>query len=257
MHPMMILGFVLLAAVALLPISYLALAPDIDPVQVYMGPSHGGPADGAAPNRDPQHAGLMPTATAEPVVTPATPNHDARHLQPIPFLALDQAALRAEPEPAQGLIVQPDLIAQQIVAMGAAAPSAPAPAFAATDTVLYARDSARLRAAPSTTADVMAKLAADAPLHAVARSTDGTWWQVSLAGGRFGYVHQTAVTQDRAAKAKPSAAPAPVVASARSSPQPEWQRRSQDLFRYVDKTMTWLADQAGGGTAPKVVRSER
>ena len=262
MHPIMVLGFVLLAAVALLPISYLALAPDIDAVPVYVGPSRGGPADAATPNRDPQHANLMPSPTAEPVAMLATPNHDARHRRPIPFLALKQATLRAEPEPAQASIAHPDLIphtdliAQEIAATDPAATSAPAPVFVATDTLLYAKDSARLRAAPSTTADVMSKLAADAPLRAVARSSDGAWWQVSIAGGRSGYVHQTAVTQVR--ETKPPAASAPVVtAAARPSRQPEWQRRSQDLFRYVDKTMTWLADQAGGGTAPKVVRSER
>jgi hypothetical protein len=251
MHPIMILAFILLSAVAVTPISYLALAPDVDPVQVYVGPPHGGSAAVgalAAPDRDPQHAGLVEHPTVGPV---ATPNHDPR-LSPIPFLALNQATLRAEPEPAAT-----DLIAQEIAAMDAVAPSAPTPAFIATETTLYAKDSTRLRAAPSTTADVLAKLAADAPLRAVARSTDGAWWQVSLAGGHFGYVRQDAVTQIRVAKTNPPPAPAPVAAAARPAPPSEWERRSQDVFGYVDKTMSWLADQAGGGTAPKIVRSER
>jgi hypothetical protein len=257
MHPIMVLAFILLAAVALLPISYLVLAPDIDAVQVYVGPSHGGPADGAAPNRDPQHAGVMPSPAAGPVATLATPNHDARHLHPIPFLALNKATLRAEPEPAAT-----DLIAQQIVASQQIAPQSTAPSapdFVAIDTPLYAKGSARLRAAPSTESDVQTKLTADTPLRATARSTDGVWWRVSLADGRVGYVRQDAVTQARVVKMQPPPQPAPVAAAARPStqPQPEWQRQSQDLFRYVDKTMNWLADQAGGGTAPKIVRSER
>jgi hypothetical protein len=184
----------------------------------------------------------------------------ARHLDPMPSsaptpsiaatpsIALDPVALRAEPEPA-------DLIAQKI----AASEPAPVLSFVAADTTLYAKDSARLRAAPSTAADVVTKLPADAPLRATARSTDGSWWRVSLAGGRKGYVNEAVVTEVRMAQAKPQPASTPVVAEASRpvSAQPEWKRRSQALFGYVDKSMSWLADQAGGGPAPKVVRSER
>jgi SH3-like domain-containing protein len=256
-HPIMILAFLVLAAAALAPVIYLALSPDTDPVQVYLGPSHGGPAEGPAPNNDPQQAAMTQPATiapAEPVMTVEA----ARHLKPMPSLALNQSPIRAEPEPAAS-----DLIAQQIVATQAVAPSVPMPSFVATDTPLYAKGNTRLRAAPSTTADVLTKLPADAPLRATARSTDGAWWRVSLAGGRIAYVNQAVVSQTRVVKAQPqqqattASAPVTTAASRPVEAQPEWKRQSQEFFGYVDKSMSWLADQAGGGPAPKVVRSER
>jgi len=265
-HPIMILAFLVLAAATLAPVIYLALSPDTDPVQVYLGPSHGGPAEGTTPNNDPQQAALIAPATAAPVksaepIAPAEPImtvEAARHLQPMPSLALHQAPIRAEPEPAAS-----DLIVQQIVATQAVTPSAPAPTFIATDTPLYAKGNARLRAAPSTGADVVTKLAADAPLRATARSSDGAWWRVSLAGGRIAYVNQAVVSQTRVVKAQPqqqattASAPVTTAASRPVKAQPEWKRQSQEFFGYVDKSMSWLADQAGGGPAPKVVRSER
>jgi hypothetical protein len=175
------------------------------------------------------------TAVTPEVVAEA---EDARRVDSMPFFALNPVALRAEPEPA--------------------APSAPA--FVATETMLYAKDRARLRAAASTAADVLAKFAAGAPLRATARSPDGAWWRVSLADGRIGYIHRTAVSQSRAAQTKPPAAPAPVVAVVPpppAPPQPERQRRSQSLLGYVDQTMDWLADRAGRGSAPKAVHTER
>jgi hypothetical protein len=146
---------------------------------------------------------------------------------------LNPETLRAEPE--------------------AAAPSAPA--CVDVDTLLYARDTARLRAAPSTAADVLTKLAAHAPLRAVARSTDRVWWRVSLADGRIGYVHRSAVTQYRMVRTKPADGPAPVVALA--PPQPGSARDSQDLLGYVDETVNWLADTASRGSAPTAIRTER
>jgi hypothetical protein len=151
----------------------------------------------------------------------------------MPSLALNPEGLRAEPEPA--------------------APSAPD--FVDTDTTLYARDSARLRAAPSTAGDVLTKLAADTQLRAVARSTDRAWWRVSLTDGRIGYVHRTAVTQYRVVKVKPPAAPAPVAAV--SSPQPVSAGHRQGLLGYVDETMNWLTETAGRGSAPTIARTER
>ncbi len=121
----------------------------------------------ATPNHDPHHVSLMPTAAPVPAESAAwTP-----------------VILRAEPE--------------------VAAP--PAPTFVTADNMLYARANARLRAAPSTAAGVLAKLAANAPLRAIARSTDGAWWQVSLAGKRTAYVHRDAVTKYRVATMKPPA----------------------------------------------------
>ena len=266
MHPIMVLAFVLLAAVALAPISYLASTPEVLPVNagtvdaesVDAGPVHWGAV--ATPNHDPYHARPVQPQTAESVATPnqdalpvrpmpsfamnpaepvATPNHDAHRLRPMPSFALNPSfalppgSLRAEPE--------------------AAAP--PTPVFVGTDTVLYARDSARLRAAPSTAGDVVAKLAADTPLRAVARSTDRAWWRVSLIDGRTGYVHRTAVTQYRMVKTAPLAEPAPIAVV--SSPQPVSTGRRQGLLGYVDETMNWLADTASRGSAPTVARTER
>lgn len=233
MHPMMILACVLFSAVALAPVSYLLLAPDVLPVGVESVDA--APANGttvATPNRDPHDLGLAPPPTAAAAAV-ATPNHDANRMQATPSFALNPGGLRAEPE--------------------AAALSAPA--FVGTDTMLYAKDSARLRAAPSTAADLLTTLAADTPLRATARSSDGAWWRVSLAAGRTGYIHQTAVTQHRVAKAKPPVAPAPAVAVA--SPPPVSARRSQGLLGYVDETMNWLADTAGRGSAPTIARTER
>jgi uncharacterized protein YgiM (DUF1202 family) len=177
----------------------------------------------------PEAVGPMQQPTAETV---ATPNHDPHHRRPVASAALNPATVRAEPEPA--------------------APSAPA--FVTADTVLYAKDSARLRAAPGTSADILTKLAADAPLRATARSTDRAWWRVSLADGRTGYVHRTAVTRHRVVKTK-LPEPVPVVAAAPAQPVPA--RNSQGLLSYVDDTMSWLADAAGRGSPPTAIRTER
>jgi hypothetical protein len=241
MHPIMVLAFILLAAVALAPISYLASAPDALPVDtgpVDAVPADAGPADAgprhrgavATPNHDPHRVRLMQPATAAPV---ATPNHDAHRAHPVSSFALNPVALRAGPEPA----------------------APPTPGFADADTTLYAKDRARLRAAPSTAAEILATLAADTPLRAVARSTDGAWWRVALADGGIGYIHRIAVTQHRVAKTTTTAAPAPIVAVAPA--QPVSARHRQGLLGYVDKTMNWLADVAGQGSAPTFGRTER
>jgi hypothetical protein len=122
--------------------------------------------------------------------------------------------------------------------------------------MLYAKDSARLRAAPSTDADILTKLAADAPLHAIARSTNGDWWRVSLAGGDVGYVHRVAVTEYRATKTDPALeARAPVVTA--EAPQPAPARHGQTFLNYVDQTVNWFNETAAHGTPPKLIRPER
>jgi hypothetical protein len=230
MHPIMVLAFILLAAVAVAPVTYVASAPEalpLDDFTVAAGPVQGGEL--AIPKQDPDRVSLMQPPTAETVTI-----HDARWDGPPPsFAQLNPETLRAEPEPA--------------------APSAPT--FVDVDTQLYARDTARLRAAPSTAADVLTKLAADAPLRAVARSTDRAWWRVSLADGRIGYVHRSAVTQYRVVQTNPADGPASVVAVA--PPQPRSARDSQDLLGYVDETVNWLADTASRGSAPTAIRTER
>jgi hypothetical protein len=262
MHPMMLLGFVLLAAVALAPVTYLATRPHVSLVEV--GPVKAEPAHGGAvatPNHDPNPVGPMPSPTAEPV---ATPNHDPSDARPTPSFAMNPVTLQAEPEPTApptAVSTAPPTAASAAppTAASAAPPTAPSTAaFVGADTMLYAKDNARLRAAPNTAADVLAKLAADAPLRAVARSTDGAWWQVSLAGGRVGYVHRAAVTQTRVVTTKPSAAPTPVAAFA--SPQPVSARRSLGfgvrLPGSVDEAVDWFVDAANRGSAKTVIRTE-
>lgn len=267
----------LLAAVALIYGANLLFAPDLRPVQT--AAAQGGAV--ATPNHDPHRLGASPNATTE---TAATEDVTPPHVRPTPSFALSMMTLRAEPEPAS-------LPTPSTPAVSAAVPSAPAlpssaadltptdpapalpaaaPAFSATNAMVYAKGGARLRASPSATAFVLTRLPADLPLRAVARSTDGAWWQVALAGGRTGYVHRDAVNDLKIAKAKPSAtastttgtASAPVfaVASPESAPRPRPVRRDDSLrgyLDYMDQTMTWLADQAGGGAPPKIVRSER
>jgi hypothetical protein len=180
----------------------------------------------------------------------ATPNHDPEHRRPAPSFALDPVTLHADPEPAT------------LAADATAAPASPASAppsgtvaFVHADTKLFAKGNARLRAAPSTSAEIVTKLAADAPLQAVARSSDGAWWQVSYDGGHTGYVHRNAVSKTRIATSKPAAEPMPVVAVAATQPEPA--RRGDTLLGYVDQTMNWFVDTAGRGRAPTSIRPER
>jgi uncharacterized protein YgiM (DUF1202 family) len=230
-HPITVLAFGLLAAVAVASVSYLASAPDVPTADA--APGFAGAV--ATPNHDPLNARLAQPPAAEAV---ATPNHDSHRA--LPVLALNPVTLRAALEPA------------------ASPAPALAPTFVSADTTLYAKDSARLRAAPSTSADVLTSLTVDTALRAVARSSDGAWWQVSLAGGRSGYIHRTAVTQVRTAKtttSAPTPASAPVTAAV--APQPAPPPRRQGLMGYVDETMDWLADTARRGSAPAAIHTER
>lgn len=171
----------------------------------------------------------------------ATPNHDPRH-------AAETAA--ANPE-----TILPEMILAEPVD---AAPSAPT--FVTADKTLYAKGDARLRAGPSTAARILTKLAADVPLHAVARSTDGAWWKVSLADKRIGYVHRTVVTGTPAAKTVLPATTAPATVSVAAAPPPAPARRSQGVLGFVTDAMNWLADKAGttgtGRPSPKMTRSQ-
>jgi hypothetical protein len=183
----------------------------------------------------------------------ATPNHDPEHRQATPSFALDPVTLQADPEPAT-------LAAAASPTLDAGAPESPAPAaasvtFVDADTALYAKENARLRAAPSTSAEVLTKLAADAPLRAVARSSDGKWWKVSLDGGHTGYVHRNVVSKTRIAAVQTASAPRSIVAV--SDTPPERARRSDGLLGYVDQTMNWFVDTAGRGKTPTTLRPER
>jgi hypothetical protein len=213
-------------------------------------------AGGATPNHDPYHGSLMETAAA-PLpgeVAVATPNHDPQHGS--------LTAIVTAPLPAETAGWSPEILrAEPEVAASPAPPTNLA--FVAADTVLYAKANARLRAAPSTAAGIVAKLADSAPLHAIARSTDGAWWQVALADqsgpdqpGRTGYVHRDAVTKYQVVKLTPPVTTAPVAAA---YPQPVSVRRNQGLLGAVDEAMNWLTDAAGRpqGATTKSLRAER
>jgi hypothetical protein len=186
------------------------------------------------PNHDPHHLTLAV----------ATPNHDPRRMDGLsPDMAsLAAEAIAANPEP-------------QLAGPEVAAP--PAPSFIAADAMLLAKANARLRAAPSTAAGVLKKLAANAPLHAVARSSDGLWWRVALADKRVGYVHRDAVTRDLVARATAPASMPPTTVAAASSPPSA--RRAQGVLGYVNDAMNWLTDMAyrPSRPQPRVSRSER
>jgi uncharacterized caspase-like protein/lipoprotein NlpI len=70
----------------------------------------------------------------------------------------------------------------------------PLPEIVAVNAKLYAKDRARLRAAPAADAAIVTRLAADTPLEATGRSADNAWWRVKLADGQLGYVAASAVT---------------------------------------------------------------
>jgi SH3-like domain-containing protein len=168
-----------------------------------------------------------------------TPNHDPHH-QVLMRTATAEAPAAETPE------------TKPIVAAAAA------PTFVAAKNALYAKANARLRAAPSTAGDVVAKLPANAPLRVLARSTDGAWWQVALADGRTGYVHRDAAAEVRATTRLPSTTAAVAVATRQPAPA----GRSQGSLAFMSEAMNWLADKAGttgtgAPSGPKVVRTER
>jgi hypothetical protein len=177
------------------------------------------------------------------VADAGTPNHDPHHLT-----LLRTAAVAT---PAQA----PQVTAAAEVKPAIATLSAPV--FVAANDALYAKSGSRLRIAPSATADIVAKLAANVPLRAIARSTDGAWWQVALADGRTGYTHRDAVSEYRAA----AKLPATTSPAAFATTQPVPVRRAQGSLGFVNEAMNWIANAAGtAGTGapsgPKVVRTE-
>jgi len=178
----------------------------------------------------------------------STPNHDPHHLNLIETAAVP---VTDRPASADAAIVRAEPVA--------AAPSIPA--FVTADSTLYARANARLRTAPSTASEVVAKLAANVRLHATGRSTDGLWWQVPLGDQRTGYIHRDAVTTSRIPAQMPAetspaeAAPAVVAAAPPMVPQ----QRRQGPLDLVNNAIDWLSDVAAHrkGPAPKIIRTER
>jgi hypothetical protein len=236
-HPIVVPALILIAVVTLVHVANFAAAPDV--LSVEAGATPGGAVP--APSHDPQRVGFLPrptvaiTKTAETIPTldrDATPRHDPDRFGAMPSFTLTLATLRTEPA------------------------ASPAPTFVDADIALYAKDKARLRAAPSIAAAVLTTLSADAPLRATARSTDRAWWRVSLADGRSAYVHRSAVTKHPIVKAKLPAAPSvPVITAAAPLPAPA--QDSEGLLGYVDETITWFADTAAQGSLPPAIRTER
>jgi SH3-like domain-containing protein len=129
------------------------------------------------------------------------------------------------------------------------------PVFVAVDHAFYAKPGSRMRAAPSTGAEVLAKLPTNASLHAVARSADGKWWQVATSDGRTGYVNQLAVSEFRIAMA--SASPASASLQLASATRQQGSGGGSGIG-FVDQAFDWIADAAGtrGKPAPVVTRSQ-
>ena len=210
-------------------------------------------------------------STPSPAVASlATPHPDPHPVSVAAAPALEPVMLRAEPEPAATQTAAPKPAATAEAKSAAPKPAATAEANSAAPkpaapivanfvvtrkTLLYARDNARVRAGPSTSSEVLAKLIANSPLSAVARSSDGAWWRVELGGGRIGYIHRAAVTKDRieTAELPTMAMPAPVTPPA----QPVPASRRPGLLGYVDETVDWFNDTAATGTTPTTTRPER
>jgi uncharacterized caspase-like protein/lipoprotein NlpI len=111
--------------------------------------------------------------------------------------------------------LNPETKTQQAAVVPAPKPK-PLPAIVATRAKLYARDKARLRAAPETGAAIVAQLAAGTLLDATGRSDDNAWWRVTLADGRSGFI--AAAVVDTQAPEPPPPPPAPASVAA---PDPE------------------------------------
>ncbi|WP_395019024.1 caspase family protein [Dongia sp.] len=120
-----------------------------------------------------------------------------------------------------------------------------APAFVTQTRSLFAKPGSRLRAEPSKDAAILAKLPANAELHAVARSKDGAWWQVATRAGAIAYVHAEAVSDFRAARPLP--APRMPVAAAQQAAQPAAGKRAGTGIGLVDNALNWLEAASGAG----------
>lgn len=152
-----------------------------------------------------------------------------------------------------------------IAALASAAPEAKdteatkaEPVFVTMTRSLYAKPGSRLRAEPSTAASVVAKLPANAEIRAVARSKDGSWYEVATKQGKTAYIHADAVTAFRAAKAKKAAAPSQVATFAPQPVAPAPVAGSKTGIGVVDQALNWLQANSGNGRpAPETVRASR
>ena len=132
------------------------------------------------------------------------------------------------------------------------------PVFVAMTRSLFAKSGSRLRAEPSKDASVVAKLPANAEIHAVARSKDGAWYEVATQQGRTAYIHADAVSTYHAAKPKPPAAPVQTVSYAPKPVAKTPVAKSKTGIAVVDQALNWLQTNSGKGQpAPDTVRASR
>ena len=105
---------------------------------------------------------------------------------------------------------------------------------------------------------MVAKLPANAEIRAVARSKDGSWYEVATKQGKTAYIHADAVTAFRAAKAKKAAAPSQVATFAPQPVAPAPVAGSKTGIGVVDQALNWLQANSGNGRpAPETVRASR
>ena len=133
------------------------------------------------------------------------------------------------------------------------------PVFLAMTRSLFAKSGSRLRAEPSTASSVVAKLPANAEIHAVARSKDGTWYEVATKQGQTAFIHADAVTDFRAAK--PPKQSWASVQTVSYSPQPVVTGpvgKAKTGIGVIDQALNWLQTNSGKGhSAPDTVRAGR
>jgi uncharacterized caspase-like protein len=133
------------------------------------------------------------------------------------------------------------------------------PVFVALTRSLYAKPGSRLRAEPSKDASVVAKLPANTEIRTVARSADGSWYEVATRQGKTAYIHADAVSDFRAA-AKPKTV-AVTAKPASFTPQPARTAptaRAKTGIGMVDKALNWLQSTSGGSQNPQdPVRASR
>ena len=89
-------------------------------------------------------------------------------------------------------------------APAAQAPATPMPEFDNTTAQLYAKSGARVRATPTKTGAVLAKLQTNTEVTATGKSADGAWWRIAMAGGGTGYLAASAAGSSPVAIAAPA-----------------------------------------------------
>ncbi len=105
-------------------------------------------------------------------------------------------------------------------------------------------------------ASVVAKLPVNTEIRAVARSKDGTWYEVATQQGQTAYIHADAVSSYRAAK------PAQFATSTQTAALPSKpvvrSTTAKTGIGVVDQALNWLSSNApAGNTTGPVTRASR